>query len=410
MLLPIPLLIGLFVGLFSFAILVTALYLLYRAAGRTVSYDLVRRSDFAANPEAGPEVVAVRRRLTWAELRRDKAFLWLLITGCALVLFTFAGRHLIQFLFPVGYDDPSAMRTGAVRELAQSDGSKIHVEFYGPPEAPILLLTHGWGTNSTEWYYVKRHLASRFRLIVWDEPGLGESSQPEDRNLSLERMASDLYSVLGLAQGKRVVLVGHSIGGMINLTFCRLHPELIGQQVAGIVQFDTSYTNPVKTTKGSSFSLAIQKPVAEPLLHAMIYLSPLIRVVNWFNYQDGLAYLENANSSFAGSETRGHVDLVSKYQLEASPAVVARGTLAMFHWDTTPVLKQIAAPALILVGEQDSTTLPRASEYMQGTIPHAELKTVNPSAHYGLLEQNDTYDAALAKFASACLKGSAGGV
>jgi pimeloyl-ACP methyl ester carboxylesterase len=56
------------------------------------------------------------------------------------------------------------------------------------------------------------------------------------------------------------------------------------------------------------------------------------------------------------------------------------------------------------VGEQDTTTLPSASEQMQKAIPKARLQRVSPSAHYGLLEQNNTYDAALAQFASACLK------
>jgi pimeloyl-ACP methyl ester carboxylesterase len=130
------------------------------------------------------------------------------------------------------------------------------------------------GASSTEWYYAKRHLSDRFRLILWDLPGLGESTQPKDRNFALDKMASDLHAVMGLAGGKPVVLVGHSIGGMINLTFCRRYPDLLGSQVAGIVQVDTTYTNPVKTTKGSGFSRAIQKPVAEPLLHATIFLSP----------------------------------------------------------------------------------------------------------------------------------------
>ena len=41
---------------------------------------------------------------------------------------------------------------------------------------------------------------------------------------------------------------------------------------------------------------------------------------------------------------------------------------------------------------------------MQKTMPDAQLEVVNPSAHYGLLEQNLTYDAAIAQFASTCLK------
>jgi pimeloyl-ACP methyl ester carboxylesterase len=217
-------------------------------------------------------------------------------------------------------------------------------------------------------------------------------------------MASDLHAVLSLAGSKPVVLVGHSIGGMINLTFCRLYPDLVGSQIAGIAQVDTTYTNPVKTTKGAAFSLAIQKPIAEPILYAMIPLSPFVRVMNWMSYQNGSAYLLTAQSSFAGAETRGQIDLVSRYQYRSSPAVVARGTLAMFRWDATPVLPHVNTPVLIIVGEQDTTTLPSASEQMQKAIPKARLQRVSPSAHHGLLEQNNTYDAALAQFASACLK------
>jgi len=75
----------------------------------------------------------------------------------------------------------------------------------------------------------------------------------------------------------------------------------------------------------------------------------------------------------------------------------------MFHWDATPVLPHVNAPALIIVGQQDTTTLPSASEDMQKTMRHTELKVVSPSAHYGLLEQNEAYDAAIAQFASAHL-------
>jgi len=296
------------------------------------------------------------------------------------------------------------LRTGSASEVSGSHGNKIHVELYGPVDGPILVFTHGWGTNSTEWYYAKRHLSDRFRLILWDLAGLGESAPPQDRNFALERMASDLHSVLSLAGGKRVVLIGHSIGGMINLTFCRLYPELIGSQVAGIVQVDTTYTNPVETTKNSGFSRAIQKPIAEPILHLMVPLSPFVRLMNWLNYENGLMYLLNAESSFAGSETRGQIDLVSRYSYKSAPSVVARGTLAMFHWDATPVLPHVNTPVLIIVGQQDTTTLPSASDHMHESIPNSELQRVSPSAHYGLLEQNQTYDAAIARFASAHLK------
>ncbi len=395
MLLPIPLLLSGLLGLLALAAFIASLALLYRAGRRWVRHDRLRRKD-----EGEIRNDRERRPIEVREWWKENAILVPLIAGVALLLFTFAGGPLFQLAYPSGPDEPQVMRTGEPKELTMSDGARIHAELYGPAAAPTLLFTHGWGTNSTEWYYAKKQLGDKFRLILWDLPGLGESTQPNDRNYSLERMASDLHAVLALANGKPVVLVGHSIGGMINLTFCRLYPEALGPQVTGVVELDTSYTNPVKTTKGASFSLAIQKPIGEPVLHAMILLSPFVRLMNWMSYQNGSAQMMNAQSSFAGSETRGQINLVSKYQYESSPAVVARGTLAMFHWDATPVLPRINIPVLIVVGQQDTTTLPSASEYMHANIPNSTVQVVNPSAHYGLLEQNAAYNQAIAQFAS----------
>ena len=299
-----------------------------------------------------------------------------------------------------GNNDPQSVHSSETMEVAGPGGTKLHLEFYGRADAPILLLTHGWSMDSTEWFYARQELSAKYRLIVWDLPGLGLSSQPDDRDFSLDRMAQCLQAVVATAKGKPVILVGHSIGGMINLTFARLFPGMLGREVAGLVQLDTSYTNPVKTTKNSETSQALQKPVAEPILHGMIALSPVVRAMNWLSYQNGSAHAMNAKSAFAGAETSGQVDYVSRKQAEASPAVVARGTLAMFHWDATPVLPTIPVPVLVLVGEQDTTTLPVASEHMRDTMPKATLVKTSPAAHYALLEQHAKIDAEIDRFAA----------
>jgi pimeloyl-ACP methyl ester carboxylesterase len=344
------------------------------------------------------------RLLPWRERWREPAVLLPLLAGVFLVLLPLGfGRGLVQHAFPAGAEEPHALQ-GAVQELTRPDGTKIHVEVFGSDNAPQLVLTHGWGTTSTEWYYMKKHLADRFRVIVWDLPGLGQTEQPKDGSDSLEQMATDLNQVLSIAQGKAVVLVGHSIGGMTNLTFAKLYPESLGSQVKGVVQIDTTYTNPVRTTSHSRLNVALQKPLAEPILHLMIPFSPIVRIVNWISYEEGILYLKNASSSFAGSETRGQVDLVSRTQAQSSPGVVARGTLAMFHWDGTTVLPQINVPVLILVGKQDTTTLPSASATMQRSMPIAQMQVIDPSSHYALLEKNEVVNDAIAQFAAVVLR------
>ena len=76
-----------------------------------------------------------------------------------------------------------------------------------------LFLHTAGGLDTREWNYLKRDLSGVFRLIVWDEPGLGKSTRPSNRDYSLENLARDLEAVLALAGDKPAILLGHSIGG-----------------------------------------------------------------------------------------------------------------------------------------------------------------------------------------------------
>jgi pimeloyl-ACP methyl ester carboxylesterase len=410
MLTPVSLLIGLLIGLLSLAIPLTGALLLWLSARR--SKRTIRAERIHERPNQLKNTTSERsahksehvRLLPWRERWREPGVLVPLLAGVFLLLLPFGfGRGLVRYAFPAGVDEPHAFQ-GAVQELTRPDGTKIHAEVFGSDNAPQLVLTHGWGTTSTEWYYTKKNLAGRFRVIVWDLPGLGQTEQPKDGSDSLEQMATDLHQVLSIAQGKPVVLVGHSIGGMTDLTFAKLYPESLGSQVKGVVQIDTTYTNPVRTTSHSRLNMALQKPLAEPILHLMIPFSPIVRIVNWISYQEGILYLKNASSSFAGSETGGQVDLVSRMQVQSSPGVVARGTLAMFHWDGTTVLPQINVPVLILVGKQDTTTLPSASATMERSIPRAQMQIIDRSSHYALLEKNEVVNDAISQFAAVVLR------
>jgi pimeloyl-ACP methyl ester carboxylesterase len=77
----------------------------------------------------------------------------------------------------------------------------------------------------------------------------------------------------------------------------------------------------------------------------------------------------------------------------------------MLHWDATDALSRITVPVLIVSGDQDTTTLPSASDFMSANIPGASRKSVSPAAHLGPIEQNERYDAAIDTFALAHLIG-----
>lgn len=410
MITPVSLLFSLLLGLLSLLFPVLGAYLIYRAMHppeRHVVTTRVVRNDRPLPPafaaETGvPGVPVETRVLRWHERIREPRIWVPLALGAFLVFLPLIGRPLVGFAFHTSAEDPKAM-PGEIHTLQRADGTTIHAEVFGEPDAPVLVLTHGWGTDEAEWYYAKKQLAGRFRIITWDLAGLGRTSPWADNRVTLERMATDLRAVLALSGGKPVILVGHSIGGMINLTFCHLYPEDLGTSVAGIVEVDSSYTNPVRTTGASKLNLALQKPVAEPILHAMVPLSEVVRLMNWLSYHEGLLYLNNAHSSFDGTETLGQLDMTSRYQFLSSPGVVARGTLAMFHWDMTPELSRIHVPVLMVVGKDDTTTLPEASKTMADTIAGGQLQVLSIGKHYALLENHQAVDAAIATFATAIL-------
>jgi pimeloyl-ACP methyl ester carboxylesterase len=73
--------------------------------------------------------------------------------------------------------------------IVSPTGSSLYVEMDGPAGAPTIVFTHGWGMNSTFWRYAKLDLGDRFRLVLWDLPGLGRSRTGDRKSVSLEAFA-----------------------------------------------------------------------------------------------------------------------------------------------------------------------------------------------------------------------------
>jgi len=378
-----------FSGLLSLGIIAGAVYLLREWYQSAWVYDAVLdRTIF--DPHIGLNVPTA-----------------LLVGGLLLLLWAVAGGVIVRLLLRLtgrnsSHDQPTSARDGRTQRLRRPDGTELQVEHYGRADGPALIFTHGWGTDSTESYYLKRQLSDRFHIIVWDLPGVGESTRPDSNDYSLEKFASDLNAVIDLANGQPVILVGHSIGGMTTLTFCRLFPEALGTRVAGLVLVHTTYTNPVRTTTFARLNTALERPVLVPLLHLMIWLSPLVSVMNWLSYLNGSSHLSTKLSGFAGTETWQQVDFASRYGLYLSPAVLARGMFGMLRYDATATLKTIHVPTLVVAANRDPVCKPEASERISDDVPRAELTPLVPAKHMGFMEHHTQFAALVDDFAETC--------
>ena len=248
------------------------------------------------------------------------------------------------------------------------------LNFLAHPKPNLLYFSHGIGANSTDWYYAKRLLADRFRLIMWDVTGVGKSGRSPNGDYSLDKMASDLEAVLGLAP-KPVILIGHSMGGMITLNFCKLFPQHLGKEVAGLVLANTTYiTDPVRTTTARRFLTAIQKPILTPLMYIVVGLSPLFWLMTWMSYLNGTSLIPNRIFTFSGHQTKGQVDFMSLLQCLCSQGVMAKQMLGMFKYDATSALPRINVPTLIIAADVDRGCIPEAKCFYEPA--NSRLKVV----------------------------------
>ena len=298
---------------------------------------------------------------------------------------------------------PHDLRTGRVYRIRRPDGSELRVETYGPDDAPPLVLTHGWGANADEWYYQKRYLAGRFRLIVWDLAGLGFSTQPDNHDYSMEKMAADLEAVLALAGDSPAVLVGHSIGGMILLTFSRLFPETLGRRVAGPGRGAQLLQGPDPDRADGTALRGAEGAGHHPALAPDDRgLAPGL-FMNWLSYVNGSLQRSTRKQSFAGPGTPAQVDFLSRLMLKARPDVLARGMFGMMAFDESATLPAINVPTLVVIGDKDVTTVPEAGAFIARNIAGALPVTLSPARHLGLFEYHGQFDQVLADFASSCL-------
>ena len=375
-------------GLFSWLLLAAAAYLLYEYAD-------------GVSPPADPEAVAVRQdgRVEVDEARlepaasseRDTQGGWpYLAIGLALLGISFGGfLPVLPLLGKPKLDEPTAERTGRVQYVDRPDGCRLRVEIYGAESGPTVVLTHGWSLNSTAWYYVKRQFSGRYRIVVWDLPGLGLSTAPRNGDFRIEKMADDLHAVIATVSPDRpVVLVGHSIGGMITQTFCRVYAAELHSRVAGVVLLHTTYTNPLRTAWLAPLWTALEKPVIVPLNHLTIWLAPLAWLSNWMSYMNGSLHIVSRFTSFAGDQTMGQVNYAAKLAAVHWPGVLGRGNLAMLEFDEQRSLPRLDVPTLVVGGEHDRMTTREASDRLDQLIA-ASAETTIPAGHLGLWEKNE---------------------
>lgn len=110
---------------------------------------------------------------------------------------------------------------------------KLHYLDWGNEGAPLLLLVHGGRDHSHSWDWAARALRDKWHVIAPDLRGHGDSAWSPDGDYSLTAFVHDLAQLVHQLETESVILVGHSLGGIISLTYAGLYPEQV-RRIAAI--------------------------------------------------------------------------------------------------------------------------------------------------------------------------------
>ena len=113
----------------------------------------------------------------------------------------------------------------------------------------------------------------------------------------------------------------------------------------------------------------------------------------------GSTHLAARLAAFGARPTREQLDRTARLVTKNSPAVQARGVLAMLHWSVTDRLPRIDVPALVFVGGRDLITRDHAGEAIAAALPQARLVRVEDAGHMGPVEKADVYNEQVGDFA-----------
>ena len=112
------------------------------------------------------------------------------------------------------------------------------------PDAQTIVMLHGYTGSKENWYRVARALKGRYRIVMPDLPGWGQSERKTGADYGYVAQSARLAAFLrqpGISNKQPVVLLGHSMGGGIAALAAARYPDLIarvGLLDAGGVRFE----------------------------------------------------------------------------------------------------------------------------------------------------------------------------
>jgi 3-oxoadipate enol-lactonase len=240
---------------------------------------------------------------------------------------------------------------------------------------PLVMFAHGIGGNRTHWDDQLPVFAREFTACAWDARGYGDSDD-YDGPLAFADLGADCLRVLDFFRADRAHLVGLSLGGRIVRDLCLRHPE----RVATLTLCNThAGFDDLAPEAIDAFLRARQEPLAAG--RELRELAP------------GLARGLVGRSAVPGAYER----LVASLS-EVRKSTYLRTLEASVREDRGAPVERIAAPTLVVTGDEDAVYPPATAAALARRIPGARLAVVQGAGHVSNLDQPERFNAAVLAF------------
>lgn len=199
----------------------------------------------------------------------------------------------------------------------------IAAEESGPEGAPLLVLVHGSMDRRAGFSRAVRHLGDAFRVLRYDRRGYGESvGHPGPFDIA--HHADDLIALL---DGRRAVLIGHSMGGNVVLAAAQRNPELV--RAVGVYETPLSW---MPWWPRNSSSRTVAGSIEDPAVIVEGFMRSMIGERRWALLPPASKAARRAEGPALVGEMTS-VSLAAPWHPEqiAVPVVTGRGSLARPH-------------------------------------------------------------------------------
>ncbi|MGI9155516.1 MAG: alpha/beta fold hydrolase [Marmoricola sp.] len=290
--------------------------------------------------------------------------------------------------------------------VAADDGIGLHAEVdeLAPyangtrpdPRQPTILFVHGYALNLDSWHYQRQELRGKYRMVFYDQRSHGRSERSPRQNASIDQLGDDLATVLHqLVPEGKVVLVGHSMGGMSIMAFAERHPEVFAERVTGVAL--------IATTAGGLRPHRTLSPFIPDRLGEMVAPRLITALANAPELVDSarargsnIGFLVADRFAFGGDAPTAQVEFLDEMLAGTPIQVLAEFFPGFSSLDKFTILRSFASvPTTIICGTKDKLTSLGHSRKMASMIDGARLVECPGAGHMVIFEARDLVNAAL---------------